>query len=861
MPSSTLPRRLRTIAILIVAVLAAAALAAAGWGTWTVRRSFPQVEGSAVVPGVSAPVDVVRDAHGVPRVYADNAADLFRAQGYVQAQDRFWEMDFRRHASAGRLAELFGPSQVRTDTLVRTLGWRRTAEREVTLLAPASRRYLDAYAEGVNAYLEQRQGAELSVEHGMLTMTNAGYRPQPWTPADSVAWLKAMAWDLRSNTKEEIERSVLAAGLPVERVEQLYPSYPFDRHPAVVRGGAVVKDRFDPGATPPPRLPRRARAELAGTARLLDRMPALLGPNGRDVGSNSWVVAGSRSATGRPLLANDPHLGPALPATWYQMGLHCRAVSPDCPFDVAGVSFAGVPGVVIGHNAEVAWGFTNLPADVTDLYLERIEGERYRYDGRLYPLETRQEVIDVAGAAPVTVTVRSTRHGPLLSDVDDRARAVGERPPAWLGGRPKDPAPVSSGGPAPSGQPGYGVALRWTASEPSHTMDAIFAIDTARNWKDFRAAARLLTVPAQNLVYADTSGNIGYQMPGAVPVRRKGDGRWPVPGWDSDYEWRGTIPFEELPHVYNPPSGYVVTANNAVADPTYPHLITTDWDHGYRAKRIDDLLVRAGKLDVTTMQRLQSDTYNPIAEALVPRLLAFRTDPFTRDGQKLLVNWDFTQPADSAAAAYFNAVWRQVLALTFHDEMPPEARPDGGDRWFEVVRRLLVEPADPWWDDMRTLDRRETRDEILQLALRDARLELTARLGKGTDTWEWGRLHQLRLRDHGFGQPGAPGPVRALVNPRPVPLGGGNAVNAVGWDAAKGYQVDLVPSVRLVMDVGQWDASRWVIGTGVSGHAFHPHSSDQAAVWRAGRALPFAFRREALPTGDLRALRLTPEGP
>jgi penicillin amidase len=844
MPSSTLIRRLRFTAVVVAALLVLFLAAGTAWATWSVRRSFPQLDGKVSVSGLSGQVEVIRDKWGVPQVYAARDTDLFRAQGYLHAQDRFWEMDFRRHVTAGRLSELFGKGSVERDTFLRTLGWRRTAEAELALLSPATRRYLDAYADGVNAYLRRRSGFELSLEHGLLGITNSKYRPEDWSAADSVAWLKAMAWDLRSNSDDEIQRALLAERLPVDRVEQLYPAYPYNRHQPIVRQGAVVKGRYDQKAAPAPALPPKAGSELEGVAKLLSQIPPLLGPSGSGIGSNSWAVSGDKTTTGKPILANDPHLGPSMPSIWYQMGLHCTTVSRACPFDVAGVTFSGVPGVIIGHNATMAWGFTNLGADVTDLYLEKLEGDTYTYDGKQVPLTVRRETIEVAGGDPSTITVRATRHGPLLSDASEELRDVG-----------KD-APVPHT--APLRGDGYGVALRWTALAPGRTADAVFMLDVAKDWRDFRSAARLFDVPAQNLVYADTAGNIGYQAPGLVPIRRNGDGRWPVAGWTDAYEWTRYIPFDALPTVYNPRSGYIVTANNAVTGPSYPYLLTSDWAYGYRSQRIVELLTQGGKLDVAGMQRIQMDSRHPMAPLLVPRLLRFSTDPFTRDGQKLLQGWDYTQPADSAAAAYFNVVWRQILKLTFDDELPEGQRPDGSDRWYEVMRTLLGQPDNKWWDDVRTRNHQETRDEILQVALREARLELTSRLGKRTNRWSWGKLHTLELRNASFGTEG-PGLVQKLFNRGPVRLGGGSAVvDATGWDAAEGYQVDWVPSMRMVVDLGNLDSSRWINLTGESGHPCHDNYADQVSEWRDGWTIAFPFSREAVTQAREHTLTLVP---
>ncbi|HKE50801.1 MAG TPA: penicillin acylase family protein [Actinomycetes bacterium] len=845
------------------------------------------------LPGLSAPVTVYRDEWGIPHIYADTADDLFKAQGYVHAQDRFWEMDIRRHVTAGRLSELFGEDQFETDAFIRTLGWRRVAEREYHLIAPDTKRYLQAYADGVNAWLADHDGTRASLEYGVLRLSRFGtdYEPEPWSPVDSLAWLKAMAWDLRSNMEDEIARSLAASTLPKRRVDQLYPDYPFDRHRPIVTGGQIVNGKFvqgpgsgrldppvalppppnqgrpapnlssppnqaraplneppTPGAdAPPSRPPNGAGQQLRHLYKVLNGLPTMLGPAGSGLGSNSWVVSGVRTTTGKPMLANDPHLAPTVPSVWYQTGLHCTRVTTDCPFDVTGFTFSGVPGVIIGHNANIAWGFTNLAPDVSDLYLEKVTADSYHYRGRPEPLAIRTETIRISGDDDRTVTIRSTRHGPLISDPSEDMRDVG------------DFAPVPPGTPSAERGEGYAIALRWTALEPSPTADAIFLLNRAKDWSDFRAAAKRFAVPAQNLIYADVNGNIGYQAPGRIPIRTAGDGRWPVPGWTGQYEWQGYIPFDALPSVYNPASGYLVTANNAVIDSRYPYLLTHDWSYGYRSSRIEQLVRSSGTLDAAAMARIQLDSHNGMADELVPYLLAIPTDLWVRGGQDLLRDWDQTQPPDSAAAAFYNAVWRHLLIRTFDDELPEEARPDGSDRWFEVVRPLLTRPSDHWWDDVSTHDVRETRDDILLEAMNDARDELTRLMGKDIGRWAWGKVHKLELTNQTFGTSGIP-PIEGLFNRGPMRLGGGESiVDATGWNAEEGYQVIWVPSMRMVVDLGDLDQSRWINLTGASGHAYADHYWDQAPLWARGDTIPMQFSRGAVEAAAEKTLTLVPQ--
>lgn len=893
MPRAKKPRRRARLMLIIVVIFLVAGL---GYGTYwsvsTVRASYPQVSGELSLAGLSGPVTVKRDGSGIPQLYADTPEDLFRAQGYVQAQDRFWEMDVRRHLTAGELSVMFGEGQVENDAFLRTMGWREVAQREWDeKLSEETKRYLTAYTDGVNAYLDENSGAELSVEYAALGFEN-DYAPDPWDPVDSVAWLKAMAWDLTGNMQDEIDRSLLAGRLSEEEIDELYPPYPYDSHaPIVTEPGSGTETYSAPVADGYEDATAGVATQLSSLSRTLNDIPSLLGPNGAGIGSNSWVIAGEHTTTGQPLLANDPHLAPSLPSVWYQMGLHCNEVSDACPYDVSGFTFAGMPGVVIGHNQSIAWGMTNLGADVTDLRLERLDDGNYLRDGAWVPYETRTEVIEVAGGETREITVRSTENGPIISDREEELADVGAS------------APVESD--APDRGSGYAVSLNWTALKPSHTMDAVFSLNAATDFDAFRAAAQQFAVPSQNLVYADTAGNIGYQAPGDIPIRGEGDGRYPSPGWDSAYDWQGSIPQDELPWELNPERGYIVTANQPVIDPAeYGYHLTDDWSYGTRSNRIEELIRETigegGKVSMTDMQEIQLDSHNEMAEVLTPYLLDIDIqDPYVREAQELLEGWDYTQDTDSPAAAYFNSVWRNLLQLAFGQKLPAEVRvegeclwvppaddsqpiedldgsvrlieecgerdgdtaqPDGGDRWFVVVQNLLDEPGSHWWRSPEDADQpaTETRDELLRRAMRDARWEMTAELGKDIDTWSWGRLHRLMLNNQTLGTEG-PGPVQWLLNRGPWNIAGGtDVVNATGWNAAGGYDITWVPSMRMIVDLDNFDESQWINLTGASGHTYHDNYTDQTELWADGEYLPWAHGRGAVEENTEHTLTLMP---
>lgn len=829
----------------------------------TARASFPQVSGEVAVPGLAGSVRVQRDALGVPQIYASSLEDLFFAQGYVHAQDRFWEMDVRRHITAGRLSEMFGASQVTTDSFLRTMGWRRIAEQELPLLSPRSTTILDSYSKGVNAYLADHAGDQLSLEYAVLGLQNSDYHPEPWQPADSVAWLKALAWDLRGNMDDEVYRSVMSAAVGVDETEKLFPPYPYAQHRPIVEGGAVQGGVFVAGAAPAAggtgsSVPVAALGPLASVEVASRSLTAWLGPSGPGIGSNSWVVSGEKTETGKPLLANDPHLAPMMPSLWYQTGLHCVTIDAACNYDVAGWTMSGLPGIFIGHNARIAWGFTNLGPDVTDLVLEKVEGDVYFVDSQPKNMTTRQELIRVAGSEPVVITVRETVDGPVISDVSgiDTYTAVGADAPV-----PAPGSTVETGEP-PSRGTGYAVALRWTALHPAPTFDAIDILNTAQGWDDFRSAASKVAVPAQNLIYADVDGNIGYQAPGVIPVRQGYDGKWPVPGWDSRYAWQGTIPFPALPSVRNPAEGWIVTANQAVTGPEYPFFLTDDWSYGSRSQRIVDRVEEAtkdgAKMTSATMQAIQMDSRNELASFLAPRLAALPTTEQTSDAVALLDGWDFTQPTDSAAAAFFNATWKQMVARMFDAAADTDLiHAGGGDRYWQVIYDIWETPEDFWWDD-KTTTRIETRDETLQASMAAAVAELSGLQGDDPQAWNWGGLHTLLLKNQTLGDSGI-GPIEAIFNRGPVQVaGGGSIVNATGWTPMDGYAVDWVPSMRQVIDLSDLDASTWVNLTGASGHAFNEHYDDQNESWRTGQQYPWPFTTAAVTSATVDTLTLVP---
>ncbi|WP_417512229.1 penicillin acylase family protein [Microbacterium sp.] len=866
--------RIGRIAFGVVAGLLVIAVAAAFFVVWTIQRSFPQTSGELELDGLKAQVSVQRDSLGVPTITADSSHDLFFAEGFVHAQDRFFEMDFRRHVTSGRVAEMFGESQAPTDMFLRTLGWRDVAEQEVEAMDETTLAYYQAYADGVNAYLSTRDGAKLSLEYAVLGIQNPDYQVEPWEPADSVAWLKAMAWDLRTNIEDETERALLVAEVgdeaapadSMDLLEQLYPAYPFDENPVIVPKISTVPALEDETDAAPAIFTTDpgddATIQTAVTTvewqeaeSVVEAASLLVGDVGEGIGSNSWVVSGSLTESGLPLLSNDPHLGASLPSVWYQVQLRCSKVTVECPFDVGGFSFSGLPGIVIGHNSQVAWGFTNLTTDVADLYIEKVDGDSYWRDGALVPLDVREETVKVAGGEDIDLTIRSTAHGPIISGLTDDFTALADGD-VWADGD----ALVQGETDAAAAMTGeYAVSLRWTALDPGKTATAIFALDTAQSFEDFRAAASQFDVPAQNLIYADIDGNIGYQAPGRLPIRGAGDGWLPQPGWDSAYDWTGYIPFEELPVSYNPSSGYIVTANNAIVTDDYDYFLSRDWDYGYRAARIAYLIERtaaAGPITAQDMRDIQNDNQMWVGKKLATVMADVEV---AGDGPKeavaLLRTWDAQNNADSAAAAYANVLWSNLVLNVFANREEP--LPYGSQsRLFTVMDALLDDPSDPLWTNEQ-IDV-NGMDEMLTLSAEQAYDELVSLQGNVASRWNWGDLHAITLTSDTLGSSGI-APIEALFNRGPYPVGGGaSVVNATGWSIGESYATTTVPSMRMVIDLADFDSSSWNHLTGASGHAFHQHYVDQTEDWAAGIQTVWAFSPDAVAEATVDTLVLTP---
>ena len=859
----------RAVGVLLVVVLVAI-LAVTGLLVWVTARAFPQTSGTAAIPGLAANVAVVRDATGIAHITADTTHDLFVAQGYVHASERMWQMEVWRHISAGRLAEMFGASQLDTDKFIRTLGWRVAAQRDLDAVAPEARSVLDAYTEGVNAWLDGHRGSL------GLAFLAAGVTPEPWTDLDTVAWGKVQAWNLGGNFDSEVFRYLADARLgDPARTDELFPAYREDA-PVITptglpgSGGAgadgpaalsVESTAIASSETSRPIAPAEAAAwrSIAGLGQSLLQTAGLDAADGlasdHGIGSNDWVVGPGMSQTGGALLANDPHLGISMPSIWFINGLHCRTVSDACPYDVAGVSFPGVPGVVLGHNARIAWGATNIDPDVQDLVIEKVDPadpNAYIRDGASTPFDVRHEQIKVSGAEPFDLEIRSTVHGPILNDVDERLK---DAPP---------------------------MAIRWTANlEPDRTFEAILGLNTAASFQDFRESLSLYGAPAQNFVYADVDGHIGYQFPGYVPIRSNPDDRGdrPVRGDDGSGEWTGRIPFDDLPWQFDPEDGLIVTANNAAVDANYPHFVAQEWDPGFRAERILDQIGLYGDdgLTVDEMRRIQYDD-SPLAPRDIIPLIEEASPPGTDDGTTIasrISDWQGACDQSSLGCAAFNAWQYRVLRDIFDDDLGTLARDYVGSPFsWVLLRQLLDDPNSAWWDDSRTAGVTETSDAIVARAMDEAGCGVARRLRQprwlvvGTHPYrDLPRGHAGHERDRAAGVVLQRGTARRArdrrgrqqhVLPVLVRLSRPDRSRLLPVGIDHVFDMTNMPSYRLTIDMRDLDGARLIITTGQSGNPFDRHYNDQIGPWIGGETVPLPFTTAAISAAAASTLTLTP---
>lgn len=771
------------------------------------RRAVPQTAGNMTIAGLSKPVEIIRDQWGVPHIYAQTEDDLFFAQGYVHAQDRLFQMDANRRVGTGRISEIVGPPGLPSDRMARIFGWKQAAQAQADEVKndPETLAMSNAFASGVNTFIEQ---GRLPAEFTLLA-----FKPEPWGILDSSAWGAVLAWGLSVNWESELIRSILIEQLGTDKARALHPDYT-DSYPTVIDSDKV-------GA-------KLAQKLLSAYKNAIHQMPFRV-PAGQGLGSNNWTISGKHTASGRPILANDPHLPPIFPTIWYENHLEGGG------YRVSGFTSPGVPGIIIGHNEHVAWGVTNGFPDIQDLYIETTDPQnptRYRVDDGWETAEIKEETIHVRGwRKPIVEKVAWTRHGPIISNlIPNETRAI---------------------------------SLRWASHQPHNHLKAILHTCRATDWASFREALKHWAFPPQNVVYADVAGNIGYMLPGRIPKRTTGIGALPVSGRDSVHDWDGWIPFAELPHAFNPPKGYIVTANNKVVGDDYPHLLTSEWLAPYRAQRISDLIEQGSPLTVDDNRAIQIDAVSLLArrflQTALPIIANNAIPAELQQSVDTLQTWNHDMQANQTAPSIYYA-WlvhfvHEAIGLALGEDLKEQLlgrnalREFPGNPLHEIGFELAVR-----WLESGTPEWVENTETLLTPALEKGVLALENTLGKDPAGWQWGKLHKLELSHHLTRIPG----IGRLWKPITLPVNGsGYTVNQ--GDVTPHFPPDpvhTIASCRMVLDVGEWDNSISSLPGGQSGHPASNHYQDQVNQWLNGETHPMLFSREQVLAHAKDILRL-----
>jgi penicillin amidase len=816
---------LRKILRILLWAFAALLIVAGALIWWLVYRPLPQLDGSAVLPGLEQQVTVERDRWGVPHIRAESVEDLAEAQGYVMAQDRLWQMDLLRRIARGQLSEILGKATLAIDRDFRTMQFGRAAEREVGLLDKDSRAIMEAYARGVNRFIEQH-GKLLPLEFTLL-----GYKPQPWRPADTLAISAYMYRTLTNTWEEELDRATVEARVGPARAKELFspdaamdhvvigdPNVPNDGSQRTrvqtdqdddddddIEPNSVIKANAVPGDAP--NAPVDLTSALAADVR--DSLIEIQREIRQGLGSNNWVVSGLHTATGKPLLANDTHLELTLPPIWYQ--IHITAPG----WNVKGFTLPGAPLVVIGHNDRIAWGFTNNGADVQDLYIETFNPaapDEYKVRGAWTKAQSYDEIIRVKHAPDEHLNVLVTRHGPVVRRDGNKV-----------------------------------YALRWTATEPGGLANTYNWLGKARNWEEFRNVMKRVWGPGQNAVYADVDGNIGYVMAARVPIRKKGHGEIPEPGDSDDYEWTGYLPFEHLPQALNPDSGLIVTANAKVVGPSYKPYLTDRWEEPYRTARIYDLLRDKGGLRPEDMLKVQTDTYSYPHAFLADQLSAAAKTSQPKDARtKKLIDglrdWNGIADADSPEVSFLEETRRAAIVLLLE---PYLGKDTGLYSWRRTtfLQKILTERPGQWLPVGY-----KTYDDLLTAAA-DRAVARLAEISKKPriDDWTWKQFDALDMV-HPLGRSGF---LKNFLSINDKPQSG----TAYSPRAATKHHG---PAMRFVANLGNWDESIMLIPGGQSGQPGSAHYTDQFPYWYEGRAIYQPFSEIAEVNSRKHTLTLKP---
>ena len=800
----------------LLALILLLILGLAAYAYFTARSALPQLDGNLAVKGLSASVKVTRNQQGVPAIEAASLEDLFLAQGYVTAQDRLWQMDVMRRFGAGELSEILGEDTLKIDREQRLLGLRAAAKKSLTLAAPRDQSYFAAYARGVNAFIEAHQNS-LPIEFRILR-----YAPRPWQPEDSIVIANQMVKDLNYYTfGDALAREKILAKLGPDLTADLYVNRSWhDRPPTVMReniddqqkpsdSGDQDDDDDDDDSGPDNAVTQRTN----GLPMWAQHAPEAVN------GSNDWVVAGAHTVTGKPLLSNDMHLGHQMPNLWYEAHLKSGAL------DVAGVTLPGMPYVIVGHNQRIAWGFTNVGPTVADAFIENFnaQGAYQTPQGWQQPAH-REEVIHVKGQPDVTLDIKITRHGPIVSEL--------------IPGETRQ------------------IALRWTLYDGLHMP--FFDVDSAQNWEDFRKAFSQLDAPGQNVVYADADGNIGYQTTGRVPIRASGDGSLPVSGADDAHEWTGYVPFDKLPSIYNPSSGVIATANGRITPDDYPYSISTEWEAPWRTARIYHVLESGRKFAPSDMLALENDVQSENDLYAAERFVyavdhAAKPSARARQAADLMRNWDGRMQASSAAATIAVRSAQQLTRLLLEphlgtapdDPKQQETTLSWKSYAWEMrtvwLQNVMLHQPKRWLPE-----KYHNYDELLNAAVEAAVNGADA--PKDLNSWHWGAVNAVDIEHPVLGK---------------IPLI--SRWTAPGWkeQSGSGYTVKAVtrhhgPSERFTANLADLDQSTLNTVTGQGGNFLSPYYMDQWQAWYQGSTFTLPFTPHAVEANASHRLTLEP---
>lgn len=776
-----------------------------GVGYLWLRGSLPDPNGTVSAEGIAAPVEITRDRHGVPHVVAQSRDDALFGLGYVHAEDRLWQMEVHRRIGAGRASEVMGRGTLALDRMMRVLGLYRSAQRNYANLDPKTRRALQSYSAGVNTFIASRGFLRRPPSPEFIML---GIEPEPWSPEDSLVLGKTMAFDLSVNMREELLRAHLAQILDPQQLADIYPSYPHpDSHQLSAMGDLYASIPWG--------------AAWRALARRSDR----------ENGSNNWVVSGGKSLTGKPILANDPHLRLSAPSVWYLAHLKAPGLN------VIGATMPAVPTVVLGRNDRVAWGFTNTFGDVQDVFIERlVDGDPSRYlspDGPR-PFEVRDEVIKVKGEQPVRLKVRETRHGPVISDlIQEKHRMdVGD----------------------------LVLSLAWTAlDEKDATLRALLGMQEARDWREFDAVLRDYAGPQQNVVYADVDGNIGLIAPAWVPRRdpyNSLQGVLPAPGWDALYDWQGYVPFEELPRRLNPPEGFVATANDPIVGSDYHHHITFDWEETYRIRRIRDLVAADTAHSTESSRTVQGDGVSPMARDFL-RFLP-NTGPLSDESNRavaLLSKWDGEMDSNRPEPLIFSYWYSQLESQIYADELGTLFR----EAWRyrpQFIWNVLTGRQE-WCDNVKTATV-ENCDQIIASALERTVSDLAEEYGKDLSKWRWGDAHYAHMRHLPFTLVPM---LNEFFDIRFAASGGPFTVNRGKYDISD-EQAPFVQThgatFRAIYDLSDLDRSLYILVPGQSGNPLSPDYDGFVRSWRNVEYIPMTTDSREYAAGARGTMVLDP---